>query len=712
MAKTTRRNLLIAGTGVVGGLLMPANWRRSLAGVETSTPATSEQQLDRNAIVARHNPTVRKIDAFSALTVGNESFAFTADITGLQTFPEEYHEQFPLCTTAHWAWHTTPAADGIRAADFRFKQYDVDGRKVGYATDSHGQTALFNWLRQNPHRLHLGRIGLLLKRSDGSPATAGDVTAMEQTLDLWSGTLTSNFDFAGQPVVVRTSCNSDVDALAISIKSPLVRDGRLAVRIAFPYGSPEIDMADWKSVDRHQSKCVIADHRADISRTLDQDRYHASVGWGDGQFVQSGVHEFVLHGAGDWLECVACFSPEPITDPLPTAAGCFASAEAHWSKFWSGGGAIDLSGSSDERAVELERRIVLSQYNTALHCAGPMPPQETGLLFNSWYGKSHLEMHWWHGVHFAAWGRFALLERSLDFYQRILPVAKATAVRQGYAGVRWPKMVGPDGHDSPSPVAPLLIWQQPHPIYYAELCYRQNPNRATLERWSQIVFETAEFMASYALLESNRYVLGPPLKTVSENADTLTTKNPAFELAYWRFGMETAQLWRQRMGLAAEPRWADVLDRLSPLPQQEGLYLMQEGMSDTYSKWNWEHPALVGAYGVQPGAGVDRETMRRTLKKVMDVWQWDRCWGWDFPMAAMTAAKLGEPELAVKALMLESPKNRYLPNGHVYQRPNLTAYLPANGGLLAAVAMMAQRDGGFGHDGKWLVRSEGLIGIL
>ena len=38
------------------------------------------------------------------------------------------------------------------------------------------------------------------------------------------------------------------------------------------------------------------------------------------------------------------------------------------------------------------------------------------------------------------------------------------------------------------------------------------------------------------------------------------------------------------------------------------------------------------------GAAVDRETMRRTLHKVMRDWQWQDTWGWDFPMAAMTAA--------------------------------------------------------------------------
>jgi hypothetical protein len=145
-------------------------------------------------------------------------------------------------------------------------------------------------------------------------------------------------------------------------------------------------------------------------------------------------------------------------------------------------------------------------------------------------------------------------------------------------------------------------------------------------------------------------------------------------------------------------------------------YLMQEGMIDTYTKWNWEHPALIGALGMQPGDGVDLATMRRTVQRVMEVWQWERAWGWDFPMMAMAAARVGEPELAVKALLIDVPSNRYLPNGHNYQGGNLTAYLPGNGGLLAAVAMMAAGwthcpktpAPGFPADGKWKVRFEGL----
>ena len=124
---------------------------------------------------------------------------------------------------------------------------------------------------------------------------------------------------------------------------------------------------------------------------------------------------------------------------------------------------------------------------------------------------------------------------------------------------------------------------------------------------------------------------------------------------------------------------------------------------------------MLGAYSYFPGAGVDRETMRRTLLKTMKEWRWSDTWGWDYPLVAMTAARLGERKIAVDALLMETEKNRYLPNGHNWQRQNLPCYLPGNGGLLFAIAMMAggwkatdEQTPGFPVDGSWKVRVEGL----
>ncbi len=125
---------------------------------------------------------------------------------------------------------------------------------------------------------------------------------------------------------------------------------------------------------------------------------------------------------------------------------------------------------------------------------------------------------------------------------------------------------------------------------------------------------------------------------------------------------------------------------------------------------------MLGAFGMLAGNGVDQTTMKRTLSKVMKEWQWDRTWGWDYPLVAMSAARLGEPKLAINSLLLATEKNRYLPNGHNWQRQDLPCYLPGNGGLLYAIAMMAggwrgaprPHAPGFPVDGSWTVRWEKL----
>jgi len=84
--------------------------------------------------------------------VGNGEFAFTAD-----------EKNVPLCTQSRWGWHSFPMPGNLESADLRLENFDTHGRPVGYAASSKGQEELFNWLRENPHRLNLGSIGLVLK---------------------------------------------------------------------------------------------------------------------------------------------------------------------------------------------------------------------------------------------------------------------------------------------------------------------------------------------------------------------------------------------------------------------------------------------------------------------------------------------------------------------------------------------------------------------
>ena len=713
----SRRNFLKA-LSVGGGVLGTSLPKYSVAG-QSTTP------IDRATLVSRHNPILRQLDPLSPLTVGNGEFAFTADITGLQTLAREYENGMPLCTMSQWGWHTRPAAEDLASKALRLTPYDTHGREVGYQTGSDGQTELYQWLRENPHRLNLGRIGLG-KTLDGGEIQVAELSGTAQELLLWPATIRSLFKLYGQQVTVQTAVHPQLDLLAVWISSALIRDGNLVVRFDFPYGSPSMQTADWQQPERHKTEIIRqSGNRADILRTLDDATYLVAVAWdGPAQLVAVEPHALVLSSQHKQrsLRFVVAFSSALRIGSLPSSNATFEASLNHWRRFWSEGGAVELAQSKDPRARELERRVVLSQYLTAVQCSGSMPPQETGLTVNSWYGKFHLEMHWWHAAQFALWNRLPLLEKSLGWYESILPAARTLAQSQGYTGARWPKMVGPEGRDSPSTIGPLLIWQQPHPIFYAELCYRSHPDRKTLERFRSIVFESATFMASFAFWEAarGRYVLGPPVIPAQENHPPRETWNPTFELAYWKWGLQIAQRWRERLGLKRDAEWDKVIKGLSPLPVRDGVYLAHENCLQTFSERNYDHPSMLGALGVLPGDGVDRETMRRTLFKTMEKWKWDQTWGWDYPLTAMTAARLGETAVAIDALLMVTEKNRYLANGHNWQRKNLPCYLPGNGGLLYAIAMMAggwqnaprKHAPGFPQNGSWTVKAEGLNSAL
>ena len=188
----------------------------------------AEERIDRRSLVSRHNPVNQSMDPWSPLSVGNGEFAFTADATGLQTFPELYENTIPLATLAQWGWHTIPDTI-IHRLDAAYQTMDTYGREVQYAARVNNPAA--QWLRANPHRLHLGRIGFDLRHRDGSAAMVKDLDAIHQSLDLWSGTLTSTFQFDGETVQVIVACDPEQDRIAVQVHSRLLADRRLRILI-------------------------------------------------------------------------------------------------------------------------------------------------------------------------------------------------------------------------------------------------------------------------------------------------------------------------------------------------------------------------------------------------------------------------------------------------------------------------------------------------
>ena len=130
------------------------------------------------------------------------------------------------------------------------------------------------------------------------------------------------------------------------------------------------------------------------------------------------------------------------------------------------------------------------------------------------------------------------------------------SVRYGQVGppelMEWPEHGFRQGEhgfrlfSGPSDSGPWLLWQQPHPIVFAELSYREAPTAATLRRYNQSVHQTATFMADFVLAGRARDAasacldLGPPVFTAEIESDegkpATATRNPTFELTSWRSG--------------------------------------------------------------------------------------------------------------------------------------------------------------------------------
>ena len=682
--------------------------------------------IDRAALVGRHRITLTAPHPEHVLTVGNGDFAYTADITGMQTFTAFHDPSRAMAaggvavntaTMSNWGWHDMPNPEGYTLAD-AMTTYDTARGPVSYA-DKHDMMGAMTgnvapefragaWLNANPQRVDLGRVGLELRPSADAPVET-DPSALadvHQTLDLWSGIIHSRFRYAGEEVRVETVAAADGSVVAFRIRSALLADGRARVVLRFPYASDGFFQTDdWNATDAHAS--TLEDDGV-IHREVDALSYVAETSVTSGRLQATAVaHEFAFAEVGDSLDLVVRFAPER-SGGLPAFDAVAESSRAAWVAFWESGAALDLSGSTDRRAFELERRLVLSQYLTRVHGSGSLPPAETGLVTNSWQGKFHLEMHLWHAAHFAVWGRPELLERSLRWYLTVLDEARETARIQGYRGARWPKQTGPDGRESPSDIGSLLVWQQPHLLHLLELVYQASDSAARdrlVATYGEAVDETATFMAAFVEQRDGAFHLGPPIMPAQEFYDARTTTDPTFELAYWWWGLDIAQQWRERAGAARSAEWADVQERLASPGGVDGRYT---AVATDEPLRRDDHPSLLMALGVVPETPiVDPDVMRATLDDVWASWEWPTAWGWDFPVMAMTATRLGDRQLALDALLRDELKNTYTAVGHNPQmRGILPLYLPGNGATLLAVALMAQTDG-FDVPG-WRARAEGF----
>ena len=710
--------------------------------------------IDREAVLFRNNPIITEADSLTSLTIGNGHFATTVDVTGLQSYVDDYKNGIPLNAMSDWGWHSFPNKDNLKpeesekAFDFGHGHQEIYAVEYKKAEDGRHKLAT-EYFRVNPHRLNLGAIGLELKDANGQRIPLQDLTDIRQQLQLYHGQIDSHFAVDGSPVNVTTIGLPDRDAVAYRISTLLLKEQRaqVSIRLPYPTGKHADDASDWSKDALHQSRIISQQgNTAVIEHCLDSTTYYILIRWeGQAQLSEAKTHTYQLSTDAEVLAFEAEYLasiPDESSSGLPFRFDAAQkTTQKFWHKFWTESAFVDFGLCTDPRAKELERRVVLSQYLTRINCANNMPPQETGLTYNTWFGRPHLEMTWWHAVDFSLWNQPQVVAQMLSWYDEIAaPIAKKIAQRQGFKGIRWMKMTDPWGGEAPSNTGSFLTWQQPHYIYLAEEMYRAQPNAKTLAKYASNVEATAEFMADFA---KTGKLFGQTAMQECMTKDI--SYNHPFELAYFRYGLSVANQWRERMGKPRNKQWDEVIARLAPLPMtKEGIYTagLPKGKTsnlksfdpfntvgggkpaathtETFAdKTRNDHPAVLGVFGLLPTSPVccDSVAAKKTLDWVMKNWNWMTTWGWDYGMIAMAAARLGDTNTALDALLIDTQKNTYLKNGHNFQTADrLRLYLPGNGALLTAIAMMcAGWDGnkeglnpGFPKDGRWDVRWEGL----
>ncbi|BCS23017.1 uncharacterized protein APUU_31242A [Aspergillus puulaauensis] len=698
-------------------------------------PTLVAGRIDRQKIVSQYNVVRTTLidNETTPLQVGNGDFAFNVDNTGMQTF-------LPFNTLSSWAWHNDSLpSNGEQLDDYTGVPMLTHGRNVSYDIPDPDLPEVSQWLIGNPNRINLGRIGLRYKNAT---LAASHITDPRQELDLWNGVITSTFKVDGKHVKVVTQGDFDSDSVAFNIESELVDNGALAVELDFPY--PPIHSTDYKYEvfvgvydfpDNHTTSIIPTRNKdtAHVYHELQETNYYINLRWPSHSPLQLlqpknatclAKHQYTLkpRSRSSTISFTALFSPERQIPEHP--AKVQRRSSAGWNKYWSKGGFVDLTSSTNPKADELQRRIILSQYHVRVNSAATgQSPQESGLMNNGWYGKFHMEMVVWHNAHWATWGRQEFFDNIFpELYETLLPSSLARAQSMGWEGARWPKMTETNtGVSSPGGINGLLLWQQPHPMYLAQLAYQASPTRKTLKQWDRVLTATADYMASYAWKNesSGYYDLGPPSYGVTENTPPAETLNLAYEIAYWRYALDVARDWKARLDQPIPEKWTIVAENLAPPPQVNGLYAVYEGLN---SSW-WEDSELTGdprslimLQGILPDTpAVDPGIAKKTADKVWEVWTDENIRGWGRPVLAINSARIGNPDPAIYHLTAYDywvfDDAGFAVRGGDGGTP--PPFMPGNAGFLLAVAYMAAGWNGSGHapgfpqDG-WVVRHEGL----
>ncbi len=192
--------------------------------------------------------------------------------------------------------------------------------------------------------------------------------------------------FDGAPVEVETSVHPDRDLIIVRLRSKLLADGRLGMDLKFPGVAAKLnpDPADWTTsgvaLDARRSRAAPAGSRSRASSMTRVTRC-ASRPIASSTIATPATHAYRLTAPGSaQITLLVEFSAAAPPTQMPAAEDARDAVAKGWESFWTHGGVVDFTGSRDPRAKELERRIVMSQYLTAVNSAGRLAAAGRGAL--------------------------------------------------------------------------------------------------------------------------------------------------------------------------------------------------------------------------------------------------------------------------------------------------------------------------------------------
>lgn len=584
--------------------------------------------------IIKYNLKFNHIDSKNPVTIGNGDFAITLDQTGTQSLYEIYKD-IPLSTMSNKNWFYKDKKD--------IKPSYVDGK--AYMLFNLDNDPNYQINRQYPFKYSFMQI--LLYDND-KLIDINNIKDVKQELDLYKGIVTSSFNYKEKINKTISFIYQDHDEFNFKLQSDNLN---LALKFNYPSYTKN-------------------GYRLDILPNVLVKEDRITLLYDDKNSLS-----FKLKSSSNYqiVENTLIFDDNNVSFSL-------ALDEIKEGKlldeFWKCDNGIIIDNE------ELVKKMVLSKYLLHVNSTGIYPPQESGLTYNCWNSKFHLEMHLIHSLWNIYNNHVGDLVKSFDHYLSIMPSSLKRASLNGYKGLRFPKMTGPDGEDSPSNIGPLLIWQAPHILFMLQEIYYLYNKENIIKKYEPLISGTIDFMISFLTLKDSKYQMLDPLLEACESIPLDRCQNPSFELEYWRYTLErqpkidTVLYGHQRYD------YLDITSKIITPKEDDGIYLKTYGVIDKYDLYK-DHPTEGFLMSFFKSKIVDKEKMVKTIDYILKNMDLSSYWGWDFPFLGLSLLNCGEIEKSIEVTQLNTINNQYLYNGYnTSPRDDLKAYLPGNGAFL------------------------------